>query len=148
MPSIENARPPGCWLPGRSGSPAAIAAFSDVLPVGAAGTGGRPGSIQTRSTGIWYLSVPWWEWLHKLRRTMVRSGRERLAGWVEVDETYLGGLEEGLAGRQHGDKAFIVVAAQADGNRIGRIRLRAIPDASAESLHPFVKRSGGVAVDH
>jgi transposase-like protein len=80
-----------------------------------------------------------WAWLHKLRRAMVRPGRERLTGWVEVDETYLGGLEEGRPGRQHGDKALIVVAAQADGNRIGRIRLRAIPDASAESLHPFVK---------
>ena len=30
-------------------------------------------------------------WLHKLRRAMVRSGRERLSGWVEVDETYWGG---------------------------------------------------------
>jgi ISXO2-like transposase domain len=61
-----------------------------------------------------------------------------LTGWVEVDETYPRGLEEGVPGRQHGDKALIVVAAQADGSRIGRIRLRAIPDASAESLHPFV----------
>lgn len=80
-----------------------------------------------------------WAWLHKLRRAMVRPGRERLIGWVEVDETYLGGLEEGVPGRQPGDKALIVVAAQAAGNRIGRIRLRAIPDASAESLHPFVR---------
>src|ERR1019366_2112731 len=32
-----------------------------------------------------------WSWLHKLRRAMVRSGRDRLGGWVEVDETYLGG---------------------------------------------------------
>ena len=35
-----------------------------------------------------------WAWLHKLRRAMVRPGRDRLAGVVEVDETYLGGLEE------------------------------------------------------
>ena len=79
-----------------------------------------------------------WAWLHKLRRAMVRPGRDRLTGWVEVDETYLGGLEEGAGRRQLGDKALIVVAAQADGKRIGRIRLRAIPDASAESLHSFV----------
>jgi len=31
-----------------------------------------------------------WAWLHKLRRAMVRAGRDRLTGWVEVDETYLG----------------------------------------------------------
>jgi hypothetical protein len=80
-----------------------------------------------------------WAWLHKLRRAMVRPGRDRLTGWVEVDETYLGGLEEGGGRRQLGNKALIVVAAQADSKRIGRIRLRAIPDASAESLHSFVR---------
>ena len=79
-----------------------------------------------------------WAWLHKLRRAMVRPGRDRLAGWVEVDETYLGGLEEGVPGRQFGNKALIVVAAQAEGRGIGRIRLRSIQDASAGSLHPFV----------
>src|ERR1019366_1306704 len=41
-----------------------------------------------------------WAWLHKLRRAMVRPGRDRLSGKVEVDETYLGGLEEGKRGRQ------------------------------------------------
>ena len=80
-----------------------------------------------------------WAWLHKLRRAMVRPGRDRLKGWVEVDETYLGGLEEGVAGRQSGNKVLLVVAAQADGKGIGRIRLRPIQDASAESLHPFIK---------
>src|SRR5664280_3693803 len=29
-----------------------------------------------------------WAWLHKLRRAMVRPGRDRLSGKVEVDETY------------------------------------------------------------
>jgi transposase-like protein len=80
-------------------------------------------------------------WLHKLRRAMVRPGRDRLTGWVEVDETYMGGLEEGAAGRGVEDKALIVIAAQADGKRIGRIRMRVIHDASADSLHPFIKDS-------
>lgn len=80
-----------------------------------------------------------WSWLHKLRRAMVRPGRDRLTGWVEVDETYVGGLEEGAAGRGVEDKALIAIAAQADGKRIGRIRMRVIPDASAASLHPFIK---------
>ena len=39
-----------------------------------------------------------WTWLHKLRRAMVRPGRDRLRGRVEVDETYLGALEEGVRG--------------------------------------------------
>jgi len=80
-----------------------------------------------------------WTWLHKLRRAMIRPDRDRLAGWIEVDETYFGGLEEGRKGRGHVDKALIVLAVQADGQRIGRIRMRCIPDASAESLHAFVK---------
>jgi transposase-like protein/Zn ribbon nucleic-acid-binding protein len=84
---------------------------------------------------------PAWTWLHKLRRAMVRPGRDRLAGTVEVDETYLGGLEEGLRGRQTEAKALIVVAAQEDGRGIGRIRLRQIADASAASLIPFVEDS-------
>lgn len=29
-----------------------------------------------------------WTWLHKLRRAMVRPGRERLSGTVQVDEIY------------------------------------------------------------
>src|SRR5215471_10315375 len=65
-----------------------------------------------------------WAWLHKPRRAMVRPGRDRLAGAVEVDETYLGGLEEGKRGRQTGTKALIVVASQEE--------YRARPDA----VHP------------
>jgi transposase-like protein/ribosomal protein L37AE/L43A len=82
-----------------------------------------------------------WAWLHKLRRAMVRPGRDRLAGAVEVDETYLGGLEEGKRGRQTERKALIVVAAQEDGRSIGRIRMRRIADASAASLMSFVRDS-------
>src|SRR3989454_11451525 len=82
-----------------------------------------------------------WTWLHKLRRAMVRPGRDRLAGTVEIDETYLGGLEEGVRGRGTEKKALIVVAAQENGRGVGRIRLQQIPDASAESLIPFLQDS-------
>jgi transposase-like protein len=82
-----------------------------------------------------------WAWLHKLRRAMVRPGRERLAGTVEVDETFLGGLEEGVRGRGTEKKALIVVAVQEEGRGVGRIRLRRIPDASAGSLIPFIEDS-------
>ena len=82
-----------------------------------------------------------WTWLHKLRRAMVRPGRDRLSGRVEVDETYVGGLEEGVRGRQTETKALIAVAAEEDGKGIGRIRMRRVPDASAASLLPFVEES-------
>lgn len=82
-----------------------------------------------------------WAWLHKLRRAMVRPGRDRLAGWIEVDETYVGGWEEGMKGRRRGEKSLVIIAAQVVGNGIGRIRMGVIPDASAESLHPFIESS-------
>lgn len=82
-----------------------------------------------------------WAWLHKLRRVMVRPGRERLGGVVEVDETYLGGLEEGRHGRHTEKKAIIAVAAEEKGRAIGRIRLRHVPDVSSQSLLSFVEDS-------
>jgi hypothetical protein len=85
-----------------------------------------------------------WTWLHKLRRAMVRPGRDLLTGRVEVDECYIGGLEEGLPGRLNLKKALVVVAAQEDGPGIGRIRMCQIVDASAESLVPFVQDSAAL----
>ena len=82
-----------------------------------------------------------WTWLHKLRRAMVRPGRDRLSGTIEVDETYIGGPEEGARGRQTETKALVVIAAEEDGAGIGRIRMRRIADASAESLLPFVEEA-------
>jgi transposase-like protein len=79
-----------------------------------------------------------WAMLHKLRRAMVRPGRERLQGTVEVDETYWGGEEKGVVGRETEDKALIIVAAEEDGSGIGRIRLRHIPDLKKASLHGFI----------
>jgi transposase-like protein len=82
-----------------------------------------------------------WTWLHKLRRAMVRPGRERLKGEVEVDETFIGAPEEGRHGRRMIEETRVVVAAEKDGRNIGRIRMRRVPDGSAQSLHPFVKDS-------
>lgn len=89
-----------------------------------------------RILGLSYKTT--WAWLHKLRRAMVRPGRDPLLGSIEVDETYLGGLEEGVHGRESQKKALVAIAAQEDGKRIGRIRMRKIPDASSDSLLPFV----------
>ncbi len=89
-----------------------------------------------------------WAWLHKLRRAMVRPGRDRLSGEVEVDESFIGGIG-GAEGRSTATKALIVVAAEAVGRGIGRVRMRRIPDASAASLGAFVQdaiESGSVVL--
>jgi len=80
-----------------------------------------------------------WTWLHKLRRAMVRPGRDRLSGTVEVDETYWGAEEEGKIGRQTEHKALIAVAVEYAGKKIGRIRMRRIPSADRDCLHGFIK---------
>jgi transposase-like protein len=74
---------------------------------------------------------------------MVRPGRDRLGGRVEVDETFIGGLDEGRRGRPRTGthKATIVIAAEEDGNGIGRIRMRRIQRASAEILQRFISDS-------
>jgi len=82
-----------------------------------------------------------WTMLHKLRRAMIRPGRDRLSGIVEVDETYWGGEESGVVGRLTVDKALVVVAAQEDGDGIGRIRMTNIPDLSKASIHGFIRQS-------
>ena len=82
-----------------------------------------------------------WTWLDKLRRAMVRPGSDRLSGRVEVEvhQTYLGGLEEGVRGRK--TQALVAVACEEDGSGIGRIRLRRIRDTSAASVQAFIKEA-------
>lgn len=82
-----------------------------------------------------------WALLHKLRRAVVRPGRDRLRGVVEVDETYWGSEEEGVVGRLTDAKALIIVAAEEDGAGIGRVRLRCIPDLAKTTLHGFIAQA-------
>lgn len=80
-----------------------------------------------------------WIWLQKLRRAMVRPGRDLLGGVVEVDESYVGGEEAGVWGRETVTKAIVAIAAEVDGRKIGRIRLRHVPDVSGPTLQGFVQ---------
>ena len=80
-----------------------------------------------------------WTCLHKLRRAMVRPGREPLAGEVEVDETFVGGHEKGGGRRHVGKKALVIVAVEVRGKGSGRVRFQEIPDASKEHLMAFVQ---------
>lgn len=88
-----------------------------------------------------------WSWLHKLRRAMVRPGRDKLTGGVEVDETYVGGVGTKVRGRGAKRKTIVAIAAEVRGRGPGRIRMAQIPDLSAPSLRRFVRdnvRQGSV----
>lgn len=82
-----------------------------------------------------------WTCLHKLRRAMVRPGRERLSGELEVDEVFIGGVEKGGGKRHVGTKALVAIAAEVKGPGIGRVRMQQIPDASSQSLVAFVQEA-------
>jgi transposase-like protein len=84
-----------------------------------------------------------WAMLQKLRRAMVRPERDRISGTVEVDEAYVGGVEEGRRGGRQRDsnKAIVTGAVEVRGRGSGRIRLAVVEDLSAGSLVPFVETS-------
>ena len=81
-----------------------------------------------------------WAMLHRLRSVLVRPGRDRLAGTVEADETYIGGEEPGLrGGRARGKKVLTGIAVEVRAPRgLGRCRMAPLADASAASLHALV----------
>ena len=70
---------------------------------------------------------------------MVRPGRDLLGGAVEVDETYVGGRETGVVGRQTKTKSIVAIAAEVRGRGTGRIRMSRVEDVAARSLIPFVQ---------
>ena len=84
-----------------------------------------------------------WGLLQKLRRAMVRPERDRISGEIEVDETYIGGLEEGRgAGRlRWSTKTIAVGAVEIRGHGSGRVRLSVVDDLSAASLVGFLEQS-------
>ena len=77
--------------------------------------------------------------LHKLRSAMVRPGRSRLRGIVEVDETYIGGERPGPSGRGALNKVIVAGAVDLHGKYTNRVRLRVIPNVTGETLVGFVK---------
>ncbi len=83
-----------------------------------------------------------WAHLHKLRRAMVRPGRDLLGGLVEVDAGYVGGREVGMAGHQTEDKSPVVVAVEvregAKREVAGRVRLSRVEPLTRPGLEAFI----------
>jgi hypothetical protein len=79
-----------------------------------------------------------WLILQKLRRAMIAPERTLLTREVEIDESFLGGHEDGLkGGRQHGKKALIGAAIEVRGQGSGRLRLQLLPNSRAVTLEAF-----------
>lgn len=82
-----------------------------------------------------------WDWLHKLRRAMVRPNRDKLSGLVEVDETFIGGEHPGKRGRGAEGKSLVFIAAEEAPRGIGRIRLSMLDNAAGETLLKAVQET-------
>lgn len=77
--------------------------------------------------------------LHKLRDGMVRVGRDKISGLVEVDETYVGGAEHGKTGRGAYGKVIVAGAVEIHDNAANRVRLKVIPDVTQKTLTEFIQ---------
>jgi len=83
-----------------------------------------------------------WTWLHKLRRAMIRPGRDKLQGIVEVDEAFIGAPDKGgKRGRGAENKVLVAVAVEVNAKKLGRARMSVIESASSENLHAFIENS-------
>lgn len=82
-----------------------------------------------------------WMMLHRLRTAMIRPGRDRLNGPVQVDETYIGGPRPSKRGRGAAGKSLVLVAVEDIDGHSGRIRLYKVKDASGASLITAIKDS-------
>ena len=81
-----------------------------------------------------------WAMLHRLRAVLIRPGRERLTGRVEVDETLIGGEESGRFGRAKGKKSLVGIAVERhEPKGFGRCRMAVLPDATTGSLRAFLR---------
>ncbi len=85
-----------------------------------------------------------WLLCAKLRRAMVAPGRSPLAGLVEVDETEIPCRSEddpltGGGGRSHQGKMPVAGAVEVQDGGPGRIRLIAIKDYAAKTLHAVIR---------
>lgn len=100
-------------------------------------------SAQTlqRTLGIGSYQTAW-AMLHRIRSVLVRPGRERLRGTVQVDEAFFGGEESGTDGRHRGKKVLVGIAVEIhEPTGFGRCRMATLRDASADSLLPFISEN-------
>ncbi|MEX2231531.1 MAG: IS1595 family transposase, partial [Cyclobacteriaceae bacterium] len=81
-----------------------------------------------------------WHWLQKLRCCTIRKGREKLSGRIELDEFFIGGQKSGKRGRGANGKTIVIAAVEKEGRKLGRIRLKVIPDCSSDSILPFIDK--------
>ena len=85
-----------------------------------------------RELGVTYKTA--WRMFHQIR-SMLDDSNNKLAGAVEVDETYIGGKHRGKRGRGSENKSIVVGAVERKGSVLAKVVL----NVKAETLVPFVQ---------
>ena len=91
-----------------------------------------------------------WAMLHRLRRAMIRPGRERLSGVVEVDECWVGPSvpnklrltkeKQQLIKKRKAQRMIVMVAVEIkQPSGFGRIRLQRVSNKSEKAVLPFIR---------
>jgi hypothetical protein len=80
-----------------------------------------------------------WLFKQKVMVAMRSSGNYPLQKSVEVDETTIGGQEEGTRGRKNLNKKLVVLAIERSGKGVSRMYGKVITHASAKELGTFMK---------
>jgi hypothetical protein len=80
-----------------------------------------------------------WLFKQKVMQAMKSSGNNKIKGKAEVDETVVGGQEEGVVGRKNGKKKLVVFAIEKTGRGVSRLYGKVIEHSSAKELGGFMK---------
>ena len=80
-----------------------------------------------------------WKFKGKVMKAMESSGTHKIDGKAEVDETVVGGQEEGVVGRKNGKKKLVVFAIERNGKGVSRMYGKVIKQSSSKELGEFMK---------
>ncbi len=83
--------------------------------------------------GVTYTTIR--RWFRRLRKQLPRHNKEKLAGVIEIDESFFG--------RRRYGRQTIVIGAIERHKTMGRrrVRLKIIPDRERETIEPFVENN-------
>ena len=85
-----------------------------------------------RETGVTYKTA--WRMFTQTRKLMSENVNP-LSGYVEVDETYIGGKRHGKRGRGAAGKSVVMGMVERNGNAITRV----VPDVKSRTLLPMIQ---------
>jgi transposase-like protein len=94
-----------------------------------------------RTIGVSYKTA--WYLCHRIRAAMVQASKQMLSGTVEMDETYIGGVERGGSTGRGTDKEVVIGIRQ----RGGDIRFYHVKNAKSNTLAKYIKNSVSVDVN-